>query len=83
MNCEIKTMSNMMIILAIFSVAVLLFAIITLSIFGAESNSKIDYVGTNAWLIEVDKCVDLYQETEQNETLYYKCMNGIDGVNTE
>ena len=48
--------------------------------FGAE---RVEYVGTSDWLTKVDKCVDLYQETEKNETLYYKCMNGIEGVNTE
>ncbi len=47
-------------------------------IYGAVSTPT-DYVGTNAWLIEVDKCVDLYQETEQNETLYYGCMNKLGG----
>jgi len=48
------------------------------AIYGADSTPT-DYVGTNAWLIEVDKCVDLYQETEQNETLYYGCMNKLGG----
>ena len=48
------------------------------AVYGAVSTPT-DYVGTNAWLIEVDKCVDLYQETEQNETLYYGCMNKLGG----
>lgn len=38
---------------------------------------KIEYIGTSDWLNEVDKCVDLYHETEQNETLYYGCMNKL------
>jgi hypothetical protein len=50
--------------------------------YGAEKTMT-DYVGTGDWLTEVDKCVDLYHETEQNETLYYGCMNklekGIEG----
>jgi hypothetical protein len=45
--------------------------------FGAERDSMIEYIGTSDWLNEVDKCVDLYQETEQNETLYYGCMNKL------
>lgn len=52
--------------------------IVTNPIYGAEMT---DYVGTSDWLTEVDKCVDLYHETEQNETLYYGCMNKIEGNN--
>jgi hypothetical protein len=48
-------------------------------IFGAEK-SMTDYVGTSPWLVEVDKCVDLYHETEQNEELYYDCMNKLEEV---
>ena len=46
--------------------------------FGAESKNMVEYIGTDSWLTEVDKCVDLYQETEQNETLYYGYMNKLD-----
>lgn len=49
-------------------------------IFGAE-NTMTDYVGTSDWLTEVDKCVDLYHETEQNETLYYGCMYDLERDN--
>lgn len=47
-------------------------------VYGAE---RTDYVGTSDWLTEVDKCVDLYHETEQNETLYYGCMNNLERDN--
>lgn len=50
-------------------------------IFGAEKSNPTDYVGTGDWLTEVDKCVDLYHETEQNETLYYGCMNDLERDN--
>ena len=43
--------------------------------------NMIEYIGTSDWLNEVDKCVDLYHESEQNETLYYGCMNKIERDN--
>jgi hypothetical protein len=67
-------------ILFIIPIIVVMMMIITNPIYGAEK-SGIEYVGTSNWLTEVDKCVDLYHETEQNEELYYDCMNKIEGNN--
>jgi hypothetical protein len=68
-------------ILLIIPIIVVVMMIITNPIIYGAEKSGIEYVGTGDWLTEVDKCVDLYNETEQNETLYYGCMNKIEGNN--
>ena len=58
-------------------IPIIMVMIVSNTVYGAEKN-MIEYVGTSDWLTEVDKCVDLYHETEQNETLYYGCMNKLE-----
>lgn len=35
-------------------------------------------VGTSEWLENVQECVDLYQESLRNETLFYSCMDKVE-----
>jgi hypothetical protein len=64
--------------LELMTVIGLVLTVFTVYVDGAE---RTEYVGTSDWLTEVDKCVDLYHETEQNETLYYGCMNDLERDN--
>jgi hypothetical protein len=64
---------------ALVAVGIILFMVMIVPVQQSAMAGKnmIEYIGTSDWLNEVDKCVDLYQETEQNETLYYGCMNKL------